>query len=102
MSYSQAVAASGNALSVDMTVFNNSTPGDISVSVEGSNDLENWVVIESDIVTVSTVLGQGAATYYYDTVGGAPQRVAFAYVRLAYRASEGDAVVAAGVNFFSA
>lgn len=87
-SYSQAVSmAGGNAVYVDITTFSISA-STLTVEVEVSNDLENWVKTGASVDFTSAG---------YDTV--AATAISSAYVRLSYSfESTSKAIVAAGVN----
>jgi len=86
--YSQAVSMDdGNAAITDFTVFS-LTATSVTVQIQGSNDLENWV----DVGTATPQTAPGA--YSEEAIG-----VAWAYVRLKYLVGgAGTVILAAGIN----
>jgi hypothetical protein len=88
--YSQAVSMDGaNAVNVEATAFA-VTGGELTVAVQGSNDLDNWEDVSAAAIIFS---GPGADD------SGAITGIGFAYVRLGYSvADSGAAIVAAGIE----
>ena len=88
--YSQAVSMEGgNAIGVELTVFNDGGGAGVTVAYEVSNDLENW----DNGATLLSSIGVG---YDYQSVSS--PSMASRYVRLVYNAEEQDCIVAAGIN----
>jgi len=83
-----------NAVQVDWTVISYSGSGEITVTVQESNDLQNWSTVGTDSISA---VSYNTFTSPDQTSPG--QRVASAYVRLQITAASGaTAVVAAGLN----
>jgi hypothetical protein len=92
--YSQAVSMQGgNAVFVEVTVFNQGSADNVTVTPQLGNDLENW----EDNGGVSPLVAQVTGVDY-DTVQ--VTGIAAQYVRLKYTRTTADAVavVAAGLN----
>ena len=89
--YSQAVnMAGGNGLLVEATAFNQAG-GNTVITIEQSNDLENW----SNLSPSTTGTLTGSMDYTTIQAGS----IAAQYVRLKYsQLSAGTAVVAAGID----
>ena len=93
--FSEAVSMEGaNAIQVGVTVFANettTTANELTVSAEGSNDLQNWSSLSGSISFNNGLIG-------YQTT--AITSVAYQYVRLKYTVDESGkmAVMAAGIN----
>jgi hypothetical protein len=85
--FSQAVSMAGaNGALFEYTIF--TTPaGTLTITLEESNDLENWATHTADSA-------RSAIGYFSKKVTS----IAGAYVRLKYVSSSGDVIVAAGIN----
>jgi len=95
----QPVAMAGaNAVTVDMTVFSGSVT---TVSLEGSNDLENWAALNSTMLA-SGALSEGAYYLPCSASGaaftGAEKDVSTQYVRIKFGVTSGTAIAGAGLN----
>lgn len=88
--FSQAVSMEGgNAVQFEVTCFAKGT-GDLSVQLQGSNDLQNW----DDF---GTAVACDAVGYFSNAA--AIDAIAYQYVRLEYtQATAGTGIVAAGIN----
>lgn len=89
--FSQAVSMDGaNAVQIECTLFAKGA-GNVTATLQGSNDLENW---DSSGITngVVTLAGVG-----YATAQGTA--IAYRFVRLKYtQVTSGTAILSAGIN----
>ena len=86
--YSQAVSMAGaNAVEVECTIFNLGGATSLSITVQQSNDLQNWSNVGS-----STTAVLGFTRLSQSSIAGQ-------YVRLLYRVvGTGTIIMAAGIN----
>jgi hypothetical protein len=93
-----------NAVLFDVTVYNISGTSNCEIALQGSNDLQNWVAIETSGGTPIKVDADAVGYYANNATSGAEvlaTDVATAYVRLKYTMTSGtDAVISAGMNTF--